>query len=191
MYSIFVCVCRKPQTTHSFICGCPFTVVKDVLLPIFQKLQEKLAPLLSCSLFSLKIWKQETGTKSPMRWHQFIPGCLCVCGYVWVCAYVNQPFHSASSPAQQKHPHSVLSQIQKPTNIVSLDIGTGRGWGSSIVAHESIPLAEKKPMPTCSNGSPVTFSLQHLVDMKSIVRFFDLFYSSVVRCWWVLNNWGI
>lgn len=34
MYSIFVCVClRKPQTTHeSFICGCPFTVVKDVLL---------------------------------------------------------------------------------------------------------------------------------------------------------------
>lgn len=173
MYSIFVCVyLRKPQTTHeSFIYGCPSIVVKDVLL----YMQADYRKTCSYSLLFPSSLPKNMETETEPRSYEVTPDLspdASVCGCVWVCVYVNQPFHSASSPVQPpKHPHCVLSWSQNPTN--SLTRWNQEGVG--ICFSQVHPLGRKSPCTPVQTDLQWSLVSQHLVDIKSIVWVFTYF----------------
>lgn len=110
MYSIFVYVyLRKPQTTHeSFFYGCPFTVVKDVLL----YLQADYRKTCSFSLLFPSSLPKNMETETEPRSYEVTPDLsLDASMYVDVCGCVSMWINLFTQPAHQLSPQNTHTQF--------------------------------------------------------------------------------
>lgn len=143
---------------------------------ICKQIIGKLALFLSYSpLLCLKIWKQKQN-QGPMRWHLIYPRmplCVDVCGCVsmWINLFT-QPAHQLSP--QNTHTPFWAEVRTQQTQSHSLEPG---GGGHLFLAGPS-PW-QKKPMHTCSNRSPMIFSLPAFGCHKEYSVSLHLFYNSV------------